>query len=99
MIFRMFVDHYVLNLPTTLKSHSSAVSSNAEDIYLHGWKTGRHMALTSFAEFTIFGNLASIVIGKYVRNYVKDNPCEKPCGKLPESMFVSSNWVFQRHRG
>ena len=39
------------------------------------------------------------MIGKYVRNYVKDNPCMKPCGKLPESMFVSSDCVFQQHRG
>ena len=56
------------------------------------------MALTSFRAITIFGNLASFTDGKYVRNYVIDNPCTKPCGKLPESMFISSNCVFQRHR-
>ena len=52
------------------------------------------MTLTSFAAFTIFRNLASFRIGKYVRNYVIDNPCTKPCGKLPESMFVSSTCGF-----
>ena len=57
------------------------------------------MTLTSFAAIIIFGNLASFMIGKYVRDYVIDNPCTKPCGKLPESMFVWSNCVFQWHRG
>ena len=56
------------------------------------------MAVTSFTAITIFGNLASFMIGKYLRNYVVDKPCTKPCGKLPESMFISSNCVFQRHR-
>ena len=55
------------------------------------------MTLTSFAAFTIFGNLASFMIGKFVRNYIIDNHCTNPCEKLPESMFVSSNCVFQRH--
>ena len=99
----MFIDLYVFNLPNTEKGRSGAVSSNADDIYLRGWKsdikTDRHMALTAFAVFTIFGNLASFMIGKYVRNYVIDNPCAKPCGKLPESMFVSSNCVFQQYLG
>ena len=102
-LVRMFLYLYVLNLPNTWQSQSFAVSSNADDIYLRGWKsdieTDRHMALTSFVAITIFGNFASFMIGKYVRNYVIDNPCTKPCGKLPESMFVSSNCVFQRHRG
>ena len=48
------------------------------------------MVVTSFTAITIFGNLASFMIGKYVRNYVIDNPCTKPCGKLSESMFISS---------
>ena len=56
------------------------------------------MTSRSFAVFPIFGYLASFMIGKYVRNYVIDNPCTKPCWKLPESMFVSSNCVFQRRR-
>ena len=98
MVFRMFVDLYVLYLPNTYKSCSCAVSSNADDIYLRRWKsdieTDRQMTLTSFAAFTIFRNLASFRIGKYIRNKVIDNPCMKPCGQLPESMFVSSTCGF-----
>ena len=94
----MLIYLYVLNLPNTHKSRSGAVSSTTDDIYLRGWKsdinTDRHMTLTSFAAITIFGNLASFMIEKYVSNYVIDNPCTKPCGKQPESMFVSSNCVF-----
>ena len=55
------------------------------------------MAVPSYTAIAIFGNLAYFMIGKYVRNYVIDNPCTKPCGKLPESMFISSNCVSQRH--
>ena len=34
------------------------------------------------------------MMGKYVRNYVIDNPCTKPCGKLPESMFTGHQAVI-----
>ena len=99
-LVRIFVDLYVLYLPNTYKSRSGDVKSNADDIYMRGWKsqikTDSRMTLTSFAAFTIFRNLASFRIGKYVRNNVIDDPCTKPCGKLPELMFVSSTCGFQR---
>ena len=75
-------------------SHSVVVSGDADGIYLRGWKsdimTDRQMTLSSFAAFTAFRNLASFMIGKFIRSYAIDNPCTKLCGKLPELMFVSS---------
>ena len=99
--FYYFVDLYGLCLPYKYKSRSGAVWSNTDNIYLRGWKsdikTDRQMTLISFAAFTIFRNLASFRIGKYVRNNVIENPCTKPCEKLQDSMFISSTCSFQRH--
>ena len=102
MVFRIFFYLYVLYLPNTHKSRSDAVSSklNEDNTYLIGsnMKTDRQMALNLFAAWTIFQNLTSFRIGKYVlRSNVIDNPCTKPCEKLPESMFISSTCGFQRH--
>ena len=77
--------HSIYQPHNTYKSGSGAVFSNADDIYLPEWKsdikTDIQMILTSFAAFTIFRNLASFRIGKYVRNNIIDNSCTQPCGK------------------